>query len=377
MAQLKALRDYARLTRGELAGMPVAGTGAATASPLIAPTPSGEIPGSRIDYVASDIAIDAGTNKPRQSKPVPTRSNQAKKSSANAASKVSDKAERAASRKAAAPFAKSFGATSAAAATTESLMDRHKANLLGELGQVRLESGGATVGGYGFGPKGFALESMVMRTLGPAAGLAVAVGAGIYLGTKASDAGNQIFYEAAERGVTVGTVLRERADEFFTDTADVVRDAWGFSINKVLGLWGAQAQLAANALGWFGVGAELGTRGAGRKTGELFDYVQSGVSDWVSELKGEPSSGERQQAALRTVDANLKVRQNIIVRNAKAQAEEAAGVLQGLGFTGTRKSLEKAAARAGIADAANEELADAAREAAKQKEAVITSGKQG
>lgn len=346
MAQLRALQDYARLVRGELGTMPAA-PGPVTRSPLIAPSPSGTIPGGRIDNLTMPIAkpkgitIDTGTpvtmkrnfnaipvdipDEPAAAAPARNRTGAGRGSRGNAASPGD--------------------------AASGDAMDRHFARMGKQVGAGPvLTNTSLQLGPLSLNGNGANLRGAFMKTLGPAAIFMTAVYAEMRAFAALGESVESALAEAQSSGKDLGDVLVEKAAHIpGRIAAGIVGGGVGLFLD------------AAEGAGKFGVGvlALLGAQSNGQADGNIqaykkvFSDAKTDLSDALTGISGGKKSWEIKAELQQAKEGQLKRIRAEAMEAATQQAQEdarkAAEQLLGMGFPGTLDDLNEIAKRAYMA----------------------------
>lgn len=329
MAQLRALEAYGRRIREGLAGMPAV-PGPSTSSPLLAPRPSGAIPGGRIDTPRLDVHTPASISATRSTLvavPAPAPHVANAEPSGAAAKRAQGIPE---------PSAPSLHHSGGQAASfaAESRSFRPKMPDIG--GRPVLTQHGVNLGPLSIGAGAATLRSVALKSMGP-----VAVYAGALFAAQAA---------AVTIGNTVESILNE-AELKRRDVGDVIKD-------RLFNLPGAIGAKIVEGFG--GIIADIGEGTAiglfARSTGdvkairEIARGWRENLSDFGNTATGGKPAWQLRQEAKADRDRFLARERYWALEKATAQAQEDARKtseqLLGMGFPGTLDDLNDIAKRA-------------------------------
>ncbi len=333
-AQLRALRNYARTVRGELAGLPPAAA-PATMSPLIAPAPStGMIPGSRSEsFTIAPTGTTALANIGGLSSEAKTS---AKGRTVNGVHIPDGPTGEAAKRKKGSMFHLPKGASSSPgkAAGAAAVGERWSTLLAEARGGPNLRTEDVTLGPVKVGRSGLQLRS-TEALLGPAAIFGVAIYASLRGAAALGDATESVIAEAEATGRDIGDLLAERAKYLPGKAAAAI-------VEGPLGLLFD----AAEGMGKFGVGVAAvmgmnGNQASGNVQAykKIFSDVKTELSDALTVITGGKQNWEKIRDRHKQVERVRQSLKNEASEQALADAKKTAEQLLGMGFPGTLDEL--------------------------------------
>lgn len=334
IAQLKALQALAMQTRGQMAGLPPAPI-PATHSPLIAPSPNGEIPGSR----SGDFKLSTGAANVAVANPVRLASDSKKAIKGTIVNGVhipDGPAIDAPKRNRGGVMGRASASTASEAAGWTAVGERWS-----KLGQEfksgpQLRTEDVTLGPVKVGRSGLQLRS-TEALLGPAAIYGVAIYASLRGAAALGDVTESMLAEAVSTGRDFGSVVAEKAKALPGKVVGgIVEGSFGL-------LFGAAA-----GAGKFGVGVAslLGFQNNNQADGNIqaykkvFEDAKYELSRALAPITGAKSRFELEQEGKAELARIKSAAMRAAVEQAAEDAASTAESLLGMGFPGTLDELK-------------------------------------